>query len=404
MVADPSTQGRANARERRSHPPRALVAEAAWLFVVLRIGLSVLAVFVAMQGPPSPCHYEVAFNGWRTIPELVADGPAFPLVGIWERWDACWYMKIATYGYEPGEGSVAFFALFPTLVSVVGAIPFVNLPLAGLVVSGAAYVAAIVGLLRLVGRDFGTGVARRTVLFLSVFPGAFFLFAPFTEALFLALVAWTLERARRRDWALAAVLGFAAGLTRAPGMLLALPIAWELLTAVRSETEGRRRWPIVGGIAAVAAPVVAFLAFGAVAAAATGMSPYDAQAIWGGSQFHPPWEVVAASVTWAVERSDPMQALNVASLVGAAVLLLLGIRRLPITYSAYAWPALLLAGMRLQPTPLTSTTRLVLVLFPVFVVLALLTPSRRARDAVLIGSVLLLGVLTFLFLRGDFVA
>jgi hypothetical protein len=53
----------------------------------------------------------------------------------------------------------------------------------------------------------------------------------------------------------------------------------------------------------------------------------------------------------------------------------------------FAAPQLLVA-CRLNPTPLTSTARYVLVLFPVFVVLALL----------------FLGFLTTMFLRNTFVA
>ena len=74
------------------------------------------------------------------------------------------------------------------------------------------------------------------------------------------------------------------------------------------------------------------------------------------------------------------------------------------TYSLYAWPPLLLIATRIQPTPLTSTTRYILVLFPVFVVAVLLTERPWLRQAWLIVSTLLLGTLTTIFLQGDFVA
>ena len=92
------------------------------------------------------------------------------------------------------------------------------------------------------------------------------------------------------------------------------------------------------------------------------------------------------------------------ALLGAAVLLVVGARRMPITYSLYAWPPLLLVATRIQPTPLTSTTRYVLVLFPVFVVAALLTDAPWLLRAWLVISLLFLGALATLFLQGDFVA
>lgn len=379
-----------------------LVVDAAVLFGALRIGLSLLGVFMATRGVPSPCHFEEALAGWRTMPELLRDGPAFALAGVWERWDACWYMKIATYGYEPGERSVAFFPLFPAAVWLVGALTALPYPPAGMVVSAIAYVVAVTGLLRLIADSHGLAIGRRTVLYLSVFPAAFFLFAPFTEALFLAGAVWGIVFARNRRWLLAALCAAIAGLTRAQGLLLAIPLAWEAFLAIR---ERGARWPqAVAAVAAALAPVAVFIGYGLVARSLTGETPYDAQSLWGGTEFHPPWALVAASVGWIVEHGDWLQALNLAVLLGAAVLLAIGARRMPVAYSLYAWPPLLLVATRIQPTPLTSTTRYVLVLFPVFVVAALLTEHPWLRRAWLAISIVLLGALATMFLNGDFVA
>lgn len=378
-----------------------LVAEAAVLFVVLRVGLSLLGAFMATQGAPAPCHYEEAFAGWQTMPERLGAGPAFPLAGVWERFDACWYMKIATYGYEPGEDSVAFFPLFPSLVRVVGVATTLPYPVSGLVVSSLAYVVAIVGLLRLVGDVLGYALARRSALLLSVFPTAFFLFAPFTESLFLAAALWTLVLARDRRWVLVAGCAAIAALSRPQGILLAIPLAWEAFIAVRAHP--LRLETLAAGLAALA-PVAAFLGYLAAVGWSVGQTPVDAQAVWGGTQFHPPWAVVAASWGWIAERGDGMQAINLLALIGSTGILLYGVRKLPITWSLYAWPPLLLLASRIQPTPLTSTSRYVLVIFPIFVVAALLTENRRPAIGWLVISTLLLGLLATMFLEGKFVA
>jgi len=319
-------------------------------------------------------------------------------------------MKVATYGYEPGERSVAFFPLFPASVRLVGTVTALPLPVAGLLVAAVAYVAAMVGVLRLVVASHGPTIGRRTALLISVFPAAFFLLAPFTEALFLAAAAWTLVFAGQRRWLFTAACATLAGLTRAQGVLLVLPIAWLAFLAARDERAAGglaslRQWAAVG-LSAVAsiAPLVAFIGFGAVAYGLTGETPVDAQSLWGGTDFHPPWAVVTASLQWTVERGDPLQALNLASLIGAACLLAVGARRIPVAYALYAWPPLLLVATRLQPTPLTSTTRYVLVLFPVFVVAALLLKHRLPRLAWVVASVIGLVVLAVLYLSGDFVA
>lgn len=397
--------------------------EAIWLVVVVRVALSVLAVFVvAGGGVPGPCHFELARNGWRTIPPLEADGLDFLLAGVWQRWDACWYAKIATYGYEPGTNSVTFFPLTPALMAIGGGV-LGSVTVAGLVIG---FVATIVGLAvvhRLVALDVGRRTADRTILYLLVFPSGFFLFAPFSEALFLAATAAALYGARTRRWGLALAGGTLAGLARAPGVLLALPLAWEagratLLPLWRRRSAGvsgesrpsggapRPSGPFAAILAwaAVAAPVAAFAGYVLWASATTGLSPLESQDAWGGREFRPPWEVLGASLSWAFEKGDPLQALNAAALVGFGVVTLLAARRLPASYTIFAASQLLLISIRLQPTPLTSTTRYLLVLFPVFVGLALAGRHRWFDRAWLVGSSVLLAVLASGFVRGQFIA
>jgi hypothetical protein len=412
------------------------VREAAWYVLVLRVALSVLAVFVvAGGGVPGPCHFELARNGWKTIPPLEADGPAFLLAGVWQRWDACWYAKIATYGYEPGTNSVAFFPLLPVLMSASGRV-LGSVTVAGLAINFIASVAGLAIVHRLVSLDIGRAVASRTILYMLVFPSGFFLLAPFTEALFLMTTAAALYGARRGRWGLALGAAFLAGLVRPPGILLALPLAWEAARTTaaqlhRSRAGRQRTAAMVGGSSgasaddervtqpsgairswlglaaawlAVVAPVVAFSGFVLWSVAATGLSPLQGQDAWGGREFHPPWEVLAASVTWAIDKADPLQALNAAALVGFAVLALLGARRLPASYTLFAASQLLLISIRLQPTPLTSTTRLLLVLFPVYVVLAGFGRRRWFDRAWLVGSAIGLATLAIGFVRGQFIA
>ena len=81
----------------------------------------------------------------------------------------------------------------------------------------------------------------------------------------------------------------------------------------------------------------------------------------------------------------------------------MGAKRLPISYTLYALPQFLLLATRIQPTPLTSTNRYLLVIFPAFVILALI-PWARVRLAWGITSVLFLGLLLMEFQRGTFVA
>jgi hypothetical protein len=101
------------------------------------------------------------------------------------------------------------------------------------VVSNVALVVALTVLYRLTERELSDLAARRTVLYLAVFPTAFFLYAPYTESLFLALVLGSLYAARRSAWLLAGGLGALAALTRSTGLLLVLPLVVEAALQAR---------------------------------------------------------------------------------------------------------------------------------------------------------------------------
>ena len=382
--------------------------EALWVTLTVRLGLLLLGVFVWIQlSPPGPCNFELARNGWTTIPPLDANGLSFPLVGIWQHWDACWYSKIATFGYESGTDATNFFPAFPLLMGAMARPLGGDVALAGMLVNLVLTVVGLAGLHRLVGRDLGVRVADRTILYLSIFPAAFFLHAPFTEALFLACTAWAFVGARERRWWLAAGAALAAGLTRTPGILLALPLAWEAFAAWRAAgSASGRRPPPVASLAAVVAPVAGFALFAWYTSSVVGLGLLDAQDAWGGRDFHWPWETLSAAIAWVADgrQAAGIELLNVVTFLLFAGIVVGAARRLPLSYTLYAAASLTILIVRLQPTPLTATSRYLLVIFPVFAALGILGRHRRFDTAWTLVSTLFLGLVVVTFLRGDFVA
>ena len=141
------------------------------------------------------------------------------------KWDSPHYMYIAQNGYV-NEGDpanfIVFFPLYPFLVRLI-TFDFAYVNLSGLIVSNVSSIIAVIYLFKLAKLDYSDSVAKKAVLFLSVFPTAYFLSAVFTEGLFLALVIASLYYARNAKWALAGVLGLLASLTRLAGLIL-LPV------------------------------------------------------------------------------------------------------------------------------------------------------------------------------------
>ncbi|MGN6810972.1 MAG: hypothetical protein ACTHMP_08865, partial [Thermomicrobiales bacterium] len=335
----------------------------ALLLLSLRVTLSLFAVVLSFALPLlPPC------AAATSVRQAHAAGLGFAVLGVWQRNDACAYEHIADQGYQAGTSDIAFFPLFPLAMRVMGTLLGGTLTLGGLVVSSLAYIAAALGLYRLLEEDFNPAVARRAIGYLTAFPTAFFFFAPYTEALFLALAVWLLYAARRGAWGYAALLAILVGLTRAQGSLCALPLAWEFVRQWRQS--GKARPPLLAAVVP-ALPIAALAIFWSYGRFSFGISPLDGQRFWG-MQTHTPWTVLTASWRQITARGDAIEALNLAALCLAGLMLLVGLRRLPFSYICYAAPQLLLLSVRQNAhTPLMSTSRLVLVLFPVFVVLAL---------------------------------
>ncbi|MGZ8612112.1 MAG: mannosyltransferase family protein, partial [Actinomycetota bacterium] len=124
------------------------------------------------------------------------------------------------------------------------------------IVSNAAFVAALAVTYLLTAMELGERRARTTIVLLAFFPTSFFFLMPYSEALFLLLAVTALWSARRGRWALAGVAGALAGLTRSIGIVLAPAIAVE---ALHRREEGRGpAWP---GLLAAGATGLGTLAY-----------------------------------------------------------------------------------------------------------------------------------------------
>jgi hypothetical protein len=400
-AADSSAQSEPGGEPRRASRLPEGLADAVWLWLILRVGLGLIALFAIVQGTAATaCPRDAASLGF-----LPDEGPLHALFGVWVQWDACWYTKIAGFGYGPGLGATTFFPLLPILLAG-GTGTVGGIVLAGPIVTAVACIAAFTGLRQLVGRDIDTPTAERTVLYTAIFPAAFFLIAPFTESLFLATSVWAFLGARRRRWEITLVAGLLAGLTRPQGVILVLPLAWEAFQAIRARwaTGGPRFQPsdVLMGLA-VAAPGLAYLGFVAWTSVAVGESYFTSHAAWGAHHLVWPWERLGDGIAWAIEHGRPVQALNAVSWVLFVGLAVAAVRLLPTSYWIYVVPQLVLMLTQDTAFPLMSTVRYLIVVFPCFVVLAMAGRSRRFHTAWVILSVLLLGFVATQFVQGTMV-
>jgi hypothetical protein len=361
-----------------------------WFVAVLRIALG-LAGLLTMLLDPRALLREIA--AWTSL-EVVDGRPWTLLFSVWQRWDALWYQEIATEGYRAGNNTAAFFPLFP-LLSRIASLPFLgNVVLGELAVTTIACIAAFVLLYRLARIDVGRRAAIVTVLLIAFSPVGFFLLAPYTEGLFLATTVASFWFARTRHPWLAGIAGGAAGLTRLQGGLLLLPLGYLAgrdLRAGRLAPRDAPAWvlPAVGVFLALAYPRLIIGETG---------SPFDLQQAWG-ARLAAPWQSIGDALSHIARTGDPIEVLNVITVVGLTVVAVYGFRKLPLEYGLYALASLSLLWLRDTEnlSPLMSAARYGLVIFPCFMIAALVLRSRRGIAAGLLAVSAAIQIALFLY-------
>jgi hypothetical protein len=199
------------------------------LFLIFRIFYSLLGVLQASRPDPLPLFTDSMYITTTTL--LKPGAVAHALINVWFRWDTVGYLKVAAFGYIPGDGGIAYMPLYPLLVRVLAALTN-NYLLAALIVSNLACLIALFLFYEVTlgeGRDKAT--ALNATFFLLFFPSTFFLFTAHTDSLFLALTLATWIFARRGKWAAAGLLASLATLCRLQGALLSIVLIWAYLAS-----------------------------------------------------------------------------------------------------------------------------------------------------------------------------
>ena len=386
------------------------------VWIAARIGMTLLALLATMMIPAIAANGTANWYGSPGGPPLAPLANSF--AGVWTRWDGQWYLKIATEGYNLNDGSSAFFPLYPWAVTAVGWLAGERFLWAGMLLSSLFFLGALIMLHRLVRFDFHNEDAGRTVFYIAAFPMAFFFWAVYSESLFLFLSVGALLAMRGRRWWWA---GLSIGLaiwTRTTGLLLLLPLAWELW---RYYYPPRPATPVQPGIrvskpsryalASLSLPLGALVLFvlWSWITFHDPLAPLSAQADWN-RHFSWPWQTIAGAWTAATQTALQFQPENqswtyLGALVLAIIVGALAVRWLRPSYTIYLWAGIIFPLFSATPhNPLLSYPRFLLVLFPAFIVLALLGRNRYAHQIILWLSLLLLGLYTIRFVNWYWVA
>jgi Mannosyltransferase (PIG-V) len=381
---------------------RAPIADILWLFVATRL-LLVAVTYIGYILFPVPPH---------VYPVQPVD-----IVGLltsWNHWDAVHYTQIAQYGYQ-NIFDTAFFPLFPLLIKggalLIGNQGYIAI---GMILSNLALLGALFVLYQIATDMLGEQVGRRTILYLCIFPTAFFFFAPYNESLFLLLTASAFLALRRQKWWLAGALGLFAALTRSAGLLLVFPYLYELWVARKGiaddeQSASRKVWqslpaflPVV--LIPIGTLIYAFYCwrvFHDPLAFSTVQSHWDRQlTLPGVGIFHALGELFFIQPFGSFFEVHIL--IDLAATVGFIILAVIGWRKLRSSYTL--WIGLLMFFTLISPAihqadALVSTQRFVLEMFPGFITLAALGIEHpRLHQAFMIAFPFLQAAMALLFI------
>ena len=372
---------------------RAPVRDIIWLFVATRLVLVM-----------------VTYVGYILLTAPKYSSNPVDIVGIlasWNHWDAANYVRIAQFGYQTPY-DVAFFPLFPLLITafahILGSWSYL---LVGTIISNAALLGALFVIYQLAVETGGEQVAQRTLLYLCIFPTAFYFFAPYNESLFLLLTASTFLAMRQQRWWLAGLLGLLAALTRSAGILLVIPYMVELWTTRESITASRQN--MLFRISPILLIPLGTALYAIYCWHISG-NPLDfiaVQSHWGRHTTWP-WQGIWQSLTeifWYQpfgSFNEVHNLLDLSATLAFIALAIVGKNKLRASYSV--WMGIVLFYMILSPAivapdPLESNQRFVLEMFPAFITLSMLGIKHpRLHQAIMLAFPSLLATLSILFI------
>jgi hypothetical protein len=341
----------------------------------------------------------LCFGAWTfTILNDQRIGTFRGILGLWNQWDGQHYLDIARDGYRSSGDApllLVFYPLYPTLIQLTNYIVHDVLYSAFLVSTTASFALAVV-FRRLAALDFKAN-AWNSVWFLFIFPTSFFLHIDYTESLLLALVAGAFLAARHSNWPVAGVLGMLASLTHGNGILMLPALGVEAIISMRRA----RRWQYqtlwLGLIP------FGLLAYFWINYRVTG-NPFDFMLVesshWS-QNLVPPWDglggTIGVMLNYGPHHSQMIGVQVLLYMMLALAACIYSLFWLPLSYSIWSitnWLLFASASWDL------SGPRYILVIFPIFMMLAEIARNRLCFGLITIWSLIWLGFFASQFAVG----
>ncbi|MBI4084714.1 MAG: hypothetical protein HY431_02310 [Candidatus Levybacteria bacterium] len=176
--------------------------------------------------------------------------PYFPvnhfLLYPWANFDGVHYLSIAGTGYAQDGTNARFLPLYPITIFTVTsifrgetyqAIQFFT----AFFLANAFFLMSLFVLYRLILFDYSQNIAKKTIIFLLLFPVSFFFGSIYSESLFLLLSLLSFYFMRQRQWLFAGVAGFFLSATRIVGISILPALLYEAYRQKKESAEQKTK-------------------------------------------------------------------------------------------------------------------------------------------------------------------
>ncbi len=312
----------------------------------------------------------------------------------WAQYDGRAYLDIAKNGYNSeflnGASNYGWYPLYPLLIRIFS---FIGYDMAAFIISNVASFFAVVFLYLLLKDEFNTTVARKTILYILLFPTAYFMTMMYTESLFLLFSAGCFYFARKERWLEVGIFGFLASLTRMQGVILFIPMIYMYFDKRGFSIRNADR-----NILCLFLIPLGLLTFLAYDYAITGdpFIQFYTQSKFG-RHLSMPWEGFASSLDAIIKSNNGFVIFyNIYNISLAMIFLLLTLISYKTINKEYSIYVVLSLVLPLFSTTLQAISRFNLMLFPVFIIMAKLSENEK-HDKVLKVLFVLSAILMILF-------
>lgn len=358
------------------------------IFLIWLVVINIFALFSLNRFNLAP---DTAYN-WIN-PAQFHQEQKWDIVSLHARWDSFWYLDIAQNGYSIeynpwGLYNIVFFPLYPFLIKLISFLAGGNFVLAGWTLSSVFLLLALFYFFKLV-REFHPEInPHLPIIFLLIFPTAFFLNAVYTESLFLFLSLAAFYYGLKKKFIYAGLFGFFASLTRVTGILLFVPLVWEYLRnnnfRIRSVLNLKILPVFLIPLGAFAFFLYHYLKFGNF------FLFLEIQKNWGRA-----FTLQKGHFDLFSNPAIVNFYLDVLFVILALVVIFFAFKKLRTSYGLYILATISVA---LSTGTFMSIGRYILVLFPIYILLASIK-NQYLQQALTFTSILLLALYTILFVN-----